>query len=157
MGSSTLDWRALIPSLVFSVKRGTTTYLFCMEKKTLSASAEKSAVPAPESAAAPEAAPAPSAPPAFDNTIHVEGILDIDVAKGGNGQLLDMAKNGKRRPTDTFVPKELIRRFKLKAGSLVGGTAFPRRAASPTRRCATSRWSTGCRSRSGAPSPTSGP
>src|SRR5208337_5291275 len=70
------------------------------------------------------AAQAPAAP-AFDNTIHVEGILDIDVTKGGNGQLLDLAKNGKRRPTDTFVPKELIRRFKLKSGSTIGGTAFP--------------------------------
>ena len=96
-----------------------------MEKKTLSASAEQSAAPAPENAPAPEATPAPSGPPAFDNTIRVEGILDIDVSKGGNGQLLDMAKTGKRRPTDTFVPKELIRRFKLKAGSLIGGTAFP--------------------------------
>src|SRR5260370_32170044 len=57
--------------------------------------------------------------------IHVEGILDIDISKGGNGQLLDLAKNGKRRPTDPFVPKELIRRFKLRAGSMVGGTAFP--------------------------------
>jgi transcription termination factor Rho len=65
------------------------------------------------------------AAPPVDNTIHVEGILDIDITKGGNGQLLDMAKSGKRRPTDTFVPKELIRRFKLKAGSLIGGTAFP--------------------------------
>ncbi|HZZ19890.1 MAG TPA: transcription termination factor Rho [Opitutaceae bacterium] len=70
------------------------------------------------------AAQAPAAPP-VDNTIHVEGILDIDITKGGNGQLLDMAKSGKRRPSDTFVPKELIRRFKLKAGSLIGGTAFP--------------------------------
>ncbi len=58
-------------------------------------------------------------------TIKVEGILDIDLSKGGNGQLLDMAKNGKRRPTDPFVPKELIRRFKLRAGSLISGTAFP--------------------------------
>jgi hypothetical protein len=73
----------------------------------------------------PPSPPAPRAPPPVDNTIHVEGILDIDVTKGGNGQLLDMSKSGKRRPTDTFVPKELIRRFKLKAGSLIGGTAFP--------------------------------
>src|SRR5271166_5224150 len=97
-----------------------------MEKKSLSASAEQPAAPAQDTGAA---APAPDAgapvspPPA--NTIHVEGILDIDVTKGGNGQLLDMSKNGKRRPTDTFVPKELIRRFKLKPGSLIGGTAFP--------------------------------
>jgi transcription termination factor Rho len=60
-----------------------------------------------------------------ENFIRVEGVLDIDVAKGGNGQLLDLGKNGKRRPTDTFVPKELIRRFRLRPGMLVGGTAFP--------------------------------
>ena len=97
-----------------------------MEKKSLSASAEQPAAPPQEAGVSP-AAPAPATPaaPPFDNTIHVEGILDIDVTKGGNGQLLDMAKNGKRRPTDTFVPKELIRRFKLKAGSMIGGTAFP--------------------------------
>jgi len=97
-----------------------------MEKKSLSASAEPTAASPQDGPAAPaaQAATAPAAPP-FDNTIHVEGILDIDATKGGNGQLLDMAKNGKRRPTDTFVPKELIRRFKLKAGSLIGGTAFP--------------------------------
>ena len=96
-----------------------------MEKKSLSAPAEQPAAP-PKDAGAPPAAPAAPPAPAFvDNTIHVEGILDIDVTKGGNGQLLDMSKSGKRRPTDTFVPKELIRRFKLKAGSLIGGTAFP--------------------------------
>src|ERR1019366_3058701 len=97
-----------------------------MKKKSLSASAEPPAAPPPDAPAAP-AAPeaAATATPPVDNTIHVEGILDIDVTKGGNGQLLDMAKNGKRRPTDTFVPKELIRRFKLKSGSMVGGTAFP--------------------------------
>ena len=102
-----------------------------MEKKSLSAPAEQPAASPPDAVAPPAASPAPAAPasprpaPPVDNTIHVEGILDIDITKGGNGQLLDMAKNGKRRPTDTFVPKELIRRFKLKAGSLIGGTAFP--------------------------------
>ena len=97
-----------------------------MEKKSLSASAEQPAASPKDPGVTPTAALAPSAPaPTFDNAIHVEGILDIDITKGGNGQLLDMAKNGKRRPTDTFVPKELIRRFKLKAGSLIGGTAFP--------------------------------
>ena len=34
-------------------------------------------------------------------------------------------RGGKRRPTDTFVPKELIRRFKMRTGSMIGGTAFP--------------------------------
>ncbi|MGD1032418.1 MAG: transcription termination factor Rho [Opitutaceae bacterium] len=79
--------------------------------------------PAAESAPLPAAAVTAAAPP--ENVVRIEGILDIDAAKGGNGQLLDLGKNGKRRPTDTFVPKELIRRFKLKQGSLIGGTAFP--------------------------------
>jgi transcription termination factor Rho len=82
------------------------------------------------SAPAPSAAPAPAPaaytpPPYVERTIHVEGVLDIDLTQGGNGQLLDMAKNGKRRPSDTFVPKELIRRFKLKPGMMIGGTAYP--------------------------------
>jgi len=68
------------------------------------------------------AAPAAAAP---ENILRVEGVLDVDTSKGGNGQLLDLAKNGKRRPTDPFVPKELIRRFKLRTGSLISGTAFP--------------------------------
>jgi transcription termination factor Rho len=86
---------------------------------------ENNSTPAP---AAVTAAPAPqtSAPVVVpDNTIRVEGVLDIDLQKGGNGQLLDRAKFGKRRPTDVFVPKELIRRFKLRQGSLVSGTAYP--------------------------------
>ena len=101
-----------------------------MEKKIASAQADS---PAPASAAAPASAPssavatapAPApAPPAVE-TIHVEGVLDIDLQRGGNGQLLDLSKGGKRRPSDPFVPKELIRRFKLRTGSMIGGTAFP--------------------------------
>lgn len=95
--------------------------------------------PAPRPAAAP--APAPAAvvaeaparpahpprpiPPQPDNLLQVEGILDIDTRGGGNGSLLDPTKNGRRRPTDTFIPKELIRRFRLKQGSIIKGTAFP--------------------------------
>jgi transcription termination factor Rho len=60
-----------------------------------------------------------------ENVIQVEGILDIDIQKGGNGQLLDITRYGKRRPSDTFVPKELIRRFKLRQGSYITGTAWP--------------------------------
>jgi transcription termination factor Rho len=92
-----------------------------MEKKLASAPAD----PTPPAAPAAVAPPAPISAPPPDNSIRVSGILDIDIVKGGNGQLLDMVKNGKRRPTDTFVPKELIRRFKLKPGMLIGGTAFP--------------------------------
>ncbi|MDO8542871.1 MAG: transcription termination factor Rho [Opitutaceae bacterium] len=99
-----------------------------MEKKSESATAE---TPAVENNATP-AAPAPTdnktpapAPAPVDNTIHVEGVLDIDLQRGGNGELIDVSKGSKRRPTDPFVPKELIRRFKLKQGMMVGGTAFP--------------------------------
>ena len=114
-----------------------------MEKKTLPALADTSAVAAPVATslaplaaetgtAAPSAAPSPAPastpppPPApVEHTIQVEGVLDIDLLRGGNGQLLDLSRGGKRRPTDTFVPKELIRRFKLRTGSMIGGTAFP--------------------------------
>jgi transcription termination factor Rho len=74
--------------------------------------------------AAPEATPAPSPAPAQpDNSIRVEGILDLDNSR--NGQLLDLAKHGKRRPTDAFVPRELVRRFKLQQGSIITATATP--------------------------------
>ncbi len=97
-----------------------------MEKKPASA-------PADSTAAAPVAATAPNpsaevsapAPAPVENTIRVEGVLDIDLQRGGNGQLIDIGRGGKRRPTDPFVPKELIRRFKLRSGSMIGGTAFP--------------------------------
>tara|TARA_B110000483_G_scaffold129169_1_gene154822 strand:+ start:3650 stop:4855 length:1206 start_codon:yes stop_codon:yes gene_type:complete len=59
------------------------------------------------------------------NLVEVDGILDIDKQKGGNGVLLDLKRYGKRRPDDTFVPKELIRRFKLRQGSQIKGKAFP--------------------------------
>ena len=103
-----------------------------MEKKTASAQADSPA-PAPadaplaSSATAPASAvaTAPAPAPAPVETIHVEGVLDIDIQRGGNGQLLDLSRGGKRRPSDPFVPKELIRRFKLRTGSMIGGTAFP--------------------------------
>ncbi|MEO6002192.1 MAG: transcription termination factor Rho [Opitutus sp.] len=100
-----------------------------MEKKIASASADS---PAPAPAAtvstpsnAPSSAVATAPAPAPVETIHVEGVLDIDLQRGGNGQLLDLGRGGKRRPSDPFVPKELIRRFKLRTGSMIGGTAFP--------------------------------
>jgi transcription termination factor Rho len=83
----------------------------------------------PVAAVAPAAVSAPVAPPVVERppevVIHVEGVLDIDIQKGGNGQLLDLTRYGKRRPSDTFVPKELIRRFKLRQGSRITGTAWP--------------------------------
>jgi transcription termination factor Rho len=65
------------------------------------------------------------APPREENLVPVEGILDIDNQKGGNGVLLDIKRFGKYRPSDTFVPKEMIRRFKLRPGSHIAGSAFP--------------------------------
>jgi transcription termination factor Rho len=81
------------------------------------------AAPAPLPATAPAPAPAFERPP--ENLVQVSGVLDIDMQHGGNGQLLDLKRFGKRRPTDTFVPKELIRRFKLRQGSEITGTAWP--------------------------------
>lgn len=95
---------------------------------TAPAAAQNGAVsPASSSApATPAQQPPQQAQPApVENVLRVEGVLDIDIARGGNGMLLDVTKMGKRRPTDPFVPKELIRRFKLKTGQLISGTAFP--------------------------------
>jgi transcription termination factor Rho len=73
-------------------------------------------------AATPAAQPsAPAQPP--DNSVRVEGVLDIDNSR--NGQLLDLNRFGKRRPTDPFVPRELIRRFRLNQGNLVTALATP--------------------------------
>ena len=86
------------------------------------------AAPEPIPTVTPVAAPLPPAAPFErppENLTQVEGVLDIDLQKGGNGQLLDLTRYGKRRMTDTFVPKELIRRFKLRQGSHIVGTAWP--------------------------------
>jgi len=77
-----------------------------------------------QSPAVPVTPPAPTPAPAPpENTIRVEGILDIDSSR--NGQLLDLARHGKRRPTDPFVPRELIRRFHLQQGSIITASATP--------------------------------
>jgi len=81
--------------------------------------------PVANSAPAATAVAAPQVVERPENVIQVQGVLDIDVQKGGNGQLLDLSRYGKRRPSDTFVPKELIRRFKLRQGSHITGTAWP--------------------------------
>lgn len=57
------------------------------------------------------------------DSIRVEGVLDLDNNKAG--QLLDVTRNGKRRQSDPFVPRELVRRFKLRAGNFVGAQATP--------------------------------
>ncbi|HYC71477.1 MAG TPA: transcription termination factor Rho [Opitutaceae bacterium] len=74
----------------------------------------------PDAPASQAPAPAPAQP---DNSIRVEGVLDIDNSR--NGALLDLARYGKRRPTDPFVPRELIRRFKLNQGNVVTALATP--------------------------------
>jgi len=51
--------------------------------------------------------------------IAVEGIFEPQNNK--SGALLNPAHNGKSRPTDPFVPRELVRRFKLKRGQFVAG------------------------------------
>ena len=75
----------------------------------------------PPAAAAPATPLIPGAPP--ENVMRVEGILDLDNNKAGT--LLDTARYGKHRPSDPFVPRELIRRFKLKPGSVITATATP--------------------------------
>ncbi|MBI3884574.1 MAG: transcription termination factor Rho [Opitutae bacterium] len=81
---------------------------------------DKENQPAAAPASPPVSAPPPVPP---ENTIRVEGILDIDNSR--NGQLLDLARFGKRRPTDPFVPRELIRRFHLQQGSIITASATP--------------------------------
>jgi transcription termination factor Rho len=51
--------------------------------------------------------------------ITVEGIFEPQ--KNKSGVLLNPKYNGKSRPTDPFVPRELVRRFKLKRGQYVSG------------------------------------
>jgi transcription termination factor Rho len=58
-----------------------------------------------------------------DTSITVEGVLEI--ANNKTGSLIDPERNGRRRPSDPFVPRELIRRFKMRVGSQVTATAIP--------------------------------
>ncbi len=84
---------------------------------------EKDQQPDAPASQASEQNPAAQPPQQPDNSIRVEGILDLDNSR--NGQLLDLARFGKRRPTDPFVPRELIRRFKLGQGSMITAQATP--------------------------------
>ncbi|MGF1451356.1 MAG: transcription termination factor Rho [Opitutales bacterium] len=56
-----------------------------------------------------------------DPRISVAGIFEPQ--QNNNGQLLDPSRNGRPRRSDPFVPRELIRRFKLQRGSWVVGNA----------------------------------
>ncbi|MDQ8206110.1 transcription termination factor Rho [Coraliomargarita sp. SDUM461003] len=53
--------------------------------------------------------------------VAVSGILEI--LENKTGQLIDPSRNGKTKPNDPFVPRELIKRFKLKQGSFIEGNA----------------------------------
>ena len=57
-----------------------------------------------------------------DNEIEVSGILEI--LQNKTGQLIDPARNGKTKPSDPFVPRELIKRFKLKKGNFIEAKAL---------------------------------
>jgi transcription termination factor Rho len=57
-----------------------------------------------------------------DNEISVSGVLDI--LENQTGQLLDPSRNGKTKPSDPFIPRELIKRFKLKKGNFIEGKAL---------------------------------
>ena len=60
---------------------------------------------------------------ASQDLLEVEGILELNENK--TGVLLDPERGGKTTPLDPFVPKELIRRFKLKKGSVIKADAVP--------------------------------
>lgn len=54
--------------------------------------------------------------------IQVEGIFEP--VQNKCGQLLDPKRHGKTRPTDPFIPRELVRRFKLKQGNYIVASAL---------------------------------
>lgn len=53
--------------------------------------------------------------------IQVEGIFDL--GQNNNGVLLDPKRGDKTRPTDTYIPRELVKRFNLKRGQYLVGKA----------------------------------
>lgn len=55
------------------------------------------------------------------NQTQVSGVFEP--LNNKTGQLLDPSKNGRSRHTDPFIPRELIRRFKLKRGSWITASA----------------------------------
>ncbi len=57
-----------------------------------------------------------------DNQVPVSGILEILPNKSGH--LLNLSRNGKTQPSDPFVTRELIKRFRLKQGHLIEGLAI---------------------------------
>jgi transcription termination factor Rho len=59
----------------------------------------------------------PKAAQTQENETEVSGILEVLPNK--SGQLIDPTRNGKTTPSDPFVPRELIKRFKLKQGNFI--------------------------------------
>ncbi len=57
-----------------------------------------------------------------DNQASVEGVFEPTDNK--SGQLLDAKRYGKMRNSDPFVPRELVRRFKLKRGNYIVAQAL---------------------------------
>ena len=57
-----------------------------------------------------------------DNEVVVSGILEV--LQNKSGQLIDPKRNGKTTPSDPFVPRELIKRFKLKQGNFIVAKAL---------------------------------
>ncbi|MFP6576462.1 MAG: hypothetical protein VB912_14985, partial [Pirellulaceae bacterium] len=57
-----------------------------------------------------------------DGMTAVEGVLDAQGAKT-EAYLLDPKRGGKTTPHDPFLPRELVRRFKLRRGSYIKGNA----------------------------------
>lgn len=53
--------------------------------------------------------------------LEVEGILDLN--DKNTGTLLDPSRGGKTTPHDPFLPRELVRRFKLRKGSIIRADA----------------------------------
>lgn len=58
-----------------------------------------------------------------DNEIIVQGIIEPE-NENKSARLLDLKYHGKIRPTDPFIPRELLRRFKLKEGRFIVAKAY---------------------------------
>lgn len=83
--------------------------------------AEPATKPNPAKKTAKNTSKAPAKEKARGNEIEVSGILEV--LENKTGQLIDPSRNGKTKPDDPFVPRELIKRFKLKQGSFIEGKA----------------------------------
>ncbi|MDR1498185.1 MAG: transcription termination factor Rho [Puniceicoccales bacterium] len=59
------------------------------------------------------------AAPTSNGVVTLEGVFEPD--KQENGVLLSPARGGKTRPSDPFVPREIVRSFRLRRGNYVIG------------------------------------